>query len=390
MSVARLVCRAVHRGLVIAAAALVLAGCGGGGSERDDFLVGVVEDSVRLPQPAAARERLQAVHDAGFDALRITSIWSPGQTEPTQSELRVLRNVAEASRSAGVRLFIAVYHAGSATTQQTDQERSDFAAYAASLPRQLRVRDIIIGNEPNLNRFWMPQFGPDGEDVAARDYGLLLAESYDALKVVSEDVNVIGGALAPRGSDRPELARDTHSPTAFLRDLGLFYRQSGRDRPLMDTLAYHPYETNSSVAPGNPHPESTTMTLGDYDRLRTLLGEAFEGPPQEGEDLPILYTEFGVETRIPADKADLYQGREFPSVKPVDEQTQADDYTKAIRLAYCQETVLGILLFHVFDELDLRGWQSGTRYVDGTPKHSYDIVKREAEAARAGKVDCED
>ena len=30
------------------------------------------------------------------------------------------------------------------------------------------------------------------------------------------------------------------------------------------------------------------------------------------------------------------------------------------------------------------------RYVDGTPKQSYDIVKREAEAARAGKVDCED
>ena len=235
----------------------------------------------------------------------------------------------------------------------------------------------------------MPQFGPNGEDVAASEYGLLLAECYDALKAVSEDVNVIGGALAPRGSDRPELPRDTHSPTAFLRDLGAAYRQSGRDEPLMDILAYHPYETNSSVPPGNPHPESTTMTLGDYDRLVTLLGEAFEGTAQEGEDLPILYTEFGIESRIPEEKAGLYEGEEFDSVKPVDEQTQADHYTKAIRLAYCQETVIGILLFHVFDELDLRGWQSGVRYVDDTPKESYDVVKREAEAARAGDVECD-
>ena len=382
----------MRRALVIAAAALALAGCGGGAGDdaESDFLVGVVEDSTRLPEADAARARVQAVRDAGFNAMRITSIWSPGLTEPEPAELDVLRNVASASDELDVRLFIAVYHAGSSTTPRTDEQRTEFASYAASLARALPVRDFIVGNEPNLNRFWMPQFGPDGEDVAAGDYGLLLAESYDALKAVSEDVNVIGGALAPRGSDRPELPRDTQSPTAFLRDLGAFYRQSGRDQPLMDMLAYHPYETNSSVPPGNPHPASTTMTLGDYDRLRTLLGEAFEGTPQEGEDLPILYTEFGVESQIPEEKQALYDEEEFASVKPVDEQTQADHYTTAIRLAACQETVVGILLFHVFDELDLRGWQSGVRYVDDTPKESYDPVKREAEAARAGDVQCAD
>jgi hypothetical protein len=379
----------VRRALVIAAAALALAGCEGD-PERREFLAGVVEDSTRLPEPDAARGRVQAVRDAGFNAMRITSIWSPGLTEPEPAELDVLRNVATACDELDVRLFIAVYHAGSSTTPRTDEQRSEFAAYVASLARSLPVRDFIIGNEPNLNRFWMPQFGPNGEDVAAGDYGLLLAESYDALKAVSEEVNVLGGALAPRGSDRPELPRDTQSPTAFLRDLGAFYRQSGRDKPLMDMLAYHPYETNSSVPPGNPHPASTTITLGDYDRLRTLLGEAFEGTPQEGEDLPILYTEFGVESQIPEEKQARYENEEFESVKPVDEQTQADHYTTAIRLASCQETVLGILLFHVFDEVDLRGWQSGVRYVDDTPKSSYEPVKQAAEAARTGDVDCDD
>jgi hypothetical protein len=379
----------VLRGLALTAVVLVaFAGCRGG-DDKGDFLVGVVEDSTRQPEAAAARALVQAVRDAGFDAIRITSIWAPGEREPQPEELRVLRNVAEAAEGLDARLFIAVYQAGSATTPRTEQDRADFATYTASLARQLPTRDFIIGNEPNLNRFWMPQFGPGGEDVAAQDYELLLAETYDALKAVSDDVNVIGGALAPRGSDRPDLPRDTHSPTAFLRDLGVAYRQSGRDEPIMDMLAYHPYETNSSVPPGNPHPGSTTMTLGDYDRLRTLLGEAFEDTAQEGEDLPILYTEFGVESRIPEDKASLYEGEEFASVKPVAEDVQADHYTKAIRLAACQETVIGILLFHVFDEIDLRGWQSGVRYVDDTPKQSYEPVKQAAEEARAGKVDCE-
>ena len=377
----------MRRALVIALALLALADCGGGDDKRE-FHVGVVEDSTRQPEAAAARDRVQAVKDAGFDAIRITSIWAPGQTEPEPRELDVLRNVATASKDLDVRLFVAVYQAGSATTPRTDEARGQFSSYVASLARQLPVRDLIIGNEPNLNRFWMPQFGPNGEDLAAHDYMLLLARSYDALKEVSEDVNVIGGAIAPRGSDRPELPRDTHSPTAFIRDLGAAYRQSGRDKPLMDLLAYHPYETNSSVPPGNPHPNSTTMTLGDYDRLVTLLGEAFDGTEQEGEDLPILYTEFGVESRVPPDKQDLYEGKEFASVKPVDEQTQAGHYDKAIRLAYCQKTVIGILLFHVFDEVDLRGWQSGTRYVDDTPKASYERVKRVAEEARRGDVEC--
>jgi hypothetical protein len=385
----------VLRGLAIAAAGIALAGCAGGGGdgpgdEESAFLVGVVEDATKLPDPAGARERVEAVRAAGFNAIRVSSIWAPGETEPQPEELTALRNVAEASRDADIRLFVAVYQAGSAATPDTPEERSDFAAYAASLAGSLPVRDFIVGNEPNINRFWMPQFGPDGEDVAARDYQLLLAESYDALKAVSEEVNVLGGALAPRGSDRPELPRDTHSPTAFLRDMGAAYRQSGRDRPLMDILAYHPYENNSSVPPGEPHPRSTTMTLGDYERLRTLLGEAFDGTAQEGGDLPILYTEFGVETQIPDGKQDLYENRELAAVKPVAEQTQADHYTTAIRLAYCQETVNGILLFHVFDELDLRGWQSGVRYVDDTPKQSYDEVKQEAETALAGEINCDE
>ena len=41
---------------------------------------------------------------------------------------------------------------------------------------------MIVGNEPNLNLFWMPQFDPSGGDAAAAAYEQLLATTYDALE----------------------------------------------------------------------------------------------------------------------------------------------------------------------------------------------------------------
>ena len=60
---------------------------------------------------------------------------------------------------------------------------------------------------------------------------------------------MLGGAVSPRGSDNPSLTRQTHSPTGFIRDLGIAYRASGRTTPIMDAFAFHPYEDDSSVAP---------------------------------------------------------------------------------------------------------------------------------------------
>ena len=37
-----------------------------------------------------------------------------------------------------------------------------------------------------------------------------------------------------------------------------------------------------------------------------LLGDAFDGTAQQGSELPILYTEFGVQTEIPEAKQSAY------------------------------------------------------------------------------------
>jgi hypothetical protein len=344
--------------------------------EKRSMSFGVWEYFVRDADPAAARQKIGETQAAGFQAVITNSFWAPGQREPSPAEINELHNAAEAARAAGIRPLVIVQHVGSRTTPRTAALRAEFATYAASLARQVPdFRDFIIGNEPNLNRFWLPQFGPNGENVAARDYLALLAETYDALKGVSRSIRVIGGALAPRGGDDPDAARHTHSPTQFIRDLGRYYRESRRSTPVMDAFAHHPYLERSEVAPDFAHPNSTTIALADYDKLVDLLEEAFGGTAQKGAELPILYTEFGVQTVIPESKEGAYTNLDSPAAEDaVSEETQARYYRQAVELACSQPTVEGLYIFHVWDEPDLLGWQSGLYYADRTPKTSRDAL----------------
>ena len=324
---------------------------------------------------------------AGFRAVRVTSIWKPGDTAPGPAERVVLGNVAAAAELAGARVYVSVFHAGSRTTPLLPEDRTQFAAYAASLARAFpSFRDLIVGNEPNLNRFWLPQYAADGSGASAPAYLPLLAETYDALKAVSPDVRVIGGALAPRGVDRPGTGRDTISPTRFLRELGAAYRASGRTLPVMDVFAFHPYADNSSRSPELPPSDSDHLGLVDYPKLVGLLAEAFDGTAQPGSTLPILYDEFGVETVIPAAKTALYSGAEPATTRPVSEPVQAGYYRLALQLAFCQPNVTGMLLFHSHDETALSAWQSGLYYADGSPKTSLTAVREALAATRGGSI----
>ena len=65
---------------------------------------------------------------------------------------------------------------------------------------------------------------------------------YDALKGVDPALTVVGVGLSPRGNDRPTAKSNVStSPVRFLAALGAWYRASGRQRPLMDGLSFHPY-----------------------------------------------------------------------------------------------------------------------------------------------------
>src|SRR5262245_41765537 len=132
------------------------------------IMVGAAEDAAREGGPLAADAKMRLASLAGLDTIRITSIWWPGQTEVTSPELDCLRTAVAAANLNGIRVVVSVYPYGSKTTPVTAAARAQFAAYAASIPRLVPdVRHVIVGNEPNLNRFWMPQFTRKGGDAAA-------------------------------------------------------------------------------------------------------------------------------------------------------------------------------------------------------------------------------
>jgi hypothetical protein len=360
-----------------AASLVLLLAVGCGGTKPHPIVVGAVEDAAKNGEPEAA---MSLARRAGFRAIALSAVWTPPASTIDDAQLGQLRGAAEAAAANGIKPVVSVY-SFSGVTPLTDEARGQFASFAASIPRAIpQVRDVVVGNEPNLNLFWMPQFAADGSDAAAPAYLELLTRTYDALKAVDPKINVIGGALASRGSDDPEGKRPTHSPTRFIEDLGAAYRASGRKEPVMDMFSLHPYPDSYSIPPTLQHPKTTTIGIADYDKLTKLLDDAF------GKSPPIVYGEYGIETEVPPAHAGAYTGKEPVAV--VDAAKQARYYVQAIRLAACQPLVRMLLFFHVTDESRLEGLQSGVFYADGTPKPSLAPVASAARDAHEGRLEC--
>jgi hypothetical protein len=358
---------------------LVLAAAGCGGRASHPVVVGAVEDAAKSGDPAAA---MALARRAGFGAIALSAVWNPPATAPDPALLDQLRGAVEAAVADGIRPVVAVY-SFSGVTPLTDEARAQFASFAAAIARELpQVHYVAVGNEPNLNLFWMPQYAADGSDAAAPAYLALLAQTYDAIKAVNPDVAVIGGGLAARGSDNPQGTRPTHSPTRFIEDLGTAYRASGRKKPVLDLFSLHPYPENSSIPPSFAHPKTDSIGLADYDKLVKVLAGAFGKAP------PIVYGEYGIETTIPPEEASAYTGTEPPTTKPVDAATQEQAYIDAMHMVVCQPLVRMLLFFHVSDEPQLPGLQSGVYYADGNPKPSLAGVARTARVAANGKLKC--
>jgi hypothetical protein len=364
------------RFLLVVAVALALAPAALAGP---GLRVGAVEDAAVWQNPDAEMDLAKL---AGFDSVRMTAQWSNGLTSLPPGQVSRLQRAAIAASMRGLNPLVSIYNVNGASTPNDPSARAQFVEFAKSTVRALPwVSTFIVGNEPNSSVYWQPQFDSAGHDAAAASYEQLLAATYDAIKQTRPTATVIGGALDSHGTDDPA-NRPSNSPTAFIRDLGVAYRASGRTAPLMDVFDEHVYGDTSALPPSMPHTSGTAITEGDYGKLVALLGKAFDGTAQKGSSLPIFYGEYGVESTVPAAKASLYSGTE--SAKTVDEGTQGAYYAEAFRLALCQPNVIGIMIFHVVDESALGAWQSGPFYPDRTPKSSFQTIHDAAVTARAG------
>jgi hypothetical protein len=65
-------------------------------------MVGAAEDAAKQVDPVAADAKMALARPAGFDTIRMTSVWSPSETEIAGGELVGLQNAVAAASLNGI------------------------------------------------------------------------------------------------------------------------------------------------------------------------------------------------------------------------------------------------------------------------------------------------
>src|SRR4029450_11699856 len=99
----------------------------------------------------------------GFDSVRMTAQWSTNQTSLQRAHMTRLQNAAAAAAARGIEPILAIYNANSGQTRAGDTQRARFVQFVRNTVAALPwVTTFIVGNEPNSNVYWMPQFDSAG------------------------------------------------------------------------------------------------------------------------------------------------------------------------------------------------------------------------------------
>ncbi|HET9325019.1 MAG TPA: hypothetical protein VFO03_14170 [Gaiellaceae bacterium] len=352
-----------------------------------DVSVGVADDRAKLADDGGA-QFIALMRDVGLTENRITLAWDPEHPTTIRDEESLGRYLANAA-AAGIRVSIVIAPSRARALFGSTSARSQFVSFIAQVARRFpQVKDIAVGNEPNQPRFWQPQFSTSGVGLACSSYERVLAQAYDALKAVDKSITVVGVSLSPRGNDNAVAATNAStSPVRCIRDMGVAYRASGRTRPIMDELAFHPHPNSNtdSFLVGYRWPNAGTPNLS---RIKQAIWDAFAGTaqpifaergrPVSRAALPPLrfrLNEIGWQTTIPASSSDAYYGRESVP-RLADDRLQSDVYSALIPYYACDDSVKSMLYYGLVDEPDLDRWQAGLIRADGTRRPSYSTVKQ--------------
>ncbi len=371
--------------LTIVLAALVA----GSGATADPMRYGVADDWPKWH--ACGDAWWQAAKDIGYQDLRLTVQWDETQPGviPFEANLQAAIGCAQLN---DLRPILAIYPLHPWAIGSSAEVQQQFASFVALVGTAFPgVTNFIVGNEPNVNRFWQPQY-VGGRDAAATDYEHTLAASYDALKTVRPDALVWGPAISSRGNDDPSaLSNPSHSPVWFITYMGDAYRASGRTKPIFDEFDLHPYPPVQDTAPFSQPFLWPQVGAANLDRIKQALWDAFHGTAQPvpaeyaggrtaAAGLPIDLDEVGEQTTIAGHDAAYGNGPE--NVVPIPAATQAARYVELAQIGACDPDVKSILWFPLIDESGLSGFQSGQLYADAAPKPSAAAMKNEIASAQ--------
>ena len=344
----------------------------------------------------------KASKDIGYQDLRITVQWNgPGSAIVAPDGIKL---AVDCALLQGVRPIIAIYPAKPNLIGSNAGAQASFAGFVAQIGQAYpSVQNFIVGNEPNVNRFWQPQYVA-GQDAAGKDYEHTLAQSYDALKKARPNAVVWGPAISSRGNDNANaVSNPSHSPVWFIKDMGDAYRASGRTTPIFDEFNMHPYPPTQDTDPFTKPFQWPQAGAANLDRIKQALWDAFNGTGQPipaeqaggrtaqsaktarfgNAGLPLNLDEVGEQTDVMNSPHSGAYKNPPENVQPISEQQQSQAYTDLMEIAACDPDVKSLLFFPLIDEQDVNsGFQSGELYVDQAHKASYDGVKSKIATAK--------
>jgi hypothetical protein len=358
---------------------------------------GITDDGGKFSPTAAAAEGFYARTEAlGLKQNTVTVPFDPANpTGIVHAEM--IQQALEAAARHHVKIVFEIGMGKARSITGNPFGAAQYIAYLQTLVTRFpTVTDYIVGNEGNVWRFWQPQYDSRCRPIAGAIYERLLATSYDTLKAANPQIQVIGVGLSPRGNDNCHARSNiSTSPVHYLANMGAWYRASGRDKPIMDALSFHPYPQSNtdSLAVGYRYPNAGVVNL---DRIKQAFWDAFRGTAQptflEGFPLPspppgptslppafapehatFVLDEVGWQAKVPGRAARAYRGRE--NVRLVSEARQAQIYGQLVHLANCDPSIQSLNYFHLDDEADRDRFQSGLFRADLSARPAAAVVR---------------
>ena len=203
---------------------------------------GVAEDASKFADDGGSTI-YNSLHSIGMTENRWTVTFSGDPT--VIGDQAFLDRAVPAATAAHIDVILSLFPANAQVPSP-----STFCQWVGNVAsRYPTVTKFIIGNEVNATRFWSPQHTPSDPNAGPDTYEPTLAACYDVLKGINPAIQVIGMGLAPRSVDS-----NSTRPLDFIRAVGAAYKASGRQTPIMDAIAVHPYPNPNA----NPPPAPTT------------------------------------------------------------------------------------------------------------------------------------
>jgi hypothetical protein len=171
--------------------------------------------------------------------------------------------------------------------------------YSGRYPGLPRIRYWQVWTEPNVNKFFKPQYA-NGKPVAPAKYAALVNAAADAVHGVHADNKLIAGGLSPFTVTFGET--NTIGPMRFMREMLCMTKKnrprvSCSRRVHFDIWSHHPYTTGG---PTHHARRPDDVSLGDLPEMKALLMAAYKSHHVLTSGKPEFWvTEFSWDTNPP-------------------------------------------------------------------------------------------